>query len=72
MDGVTSMPIALLGYVFLPDLPENCRAWYLTPAEREFGRKRMELEGRKGRQPFTKAKIKQIMSSWHIYLLTLG
>ena len=71
MDGIISLPIALLGYVVLPDLPETSRAWYLTVDERAFGRKRMELEGRKGRRPFTKAKIRKIFSSWHIYLLTL-
>ena len=71
MDGVISLPIALLGYVCLPDLPENTRSWYLTPAERAFGQKRMELEGRKGREPYTRAKVKKIFSSWHIYMLTL-
>ena len=65
------MPIALLGFVFLPDQPEVCRAWYLTEEEKAFGRKRMELEGRKGRQPYTKAKVKRIFKSWHIYMLTL-
>jgi hypothetical protein len=65
------MPIALLGFIFLPDQPEVCRAWYLTEDEKAFGRKRMELEGRKGRQPYTKAKVKRIFKSWHIYMLTL-
>lgn len=32
--------------------------------------KRMEFEGRKPRGPYTKAKLKKIFSSWHIYLLT--
>ncbi|KAK3620101.1 hypothetical protein LTR22_025726 [Elasticomyces elasticus] len=71
IDGVISLPIALSGYFFLPDTPETCRAMYLTPEERDFGRKRMELEGRKGRAPYTRAKITRIFSSWHIYLLTL-
>lgn len=31
----------------------------------------MQLEGRQNRGPFTKAKLKKIFSSWHIYLLTL-
>lgn len=33
--------------------------------------KRMELEGRETRQPYTKAKIKKIFSTWHIYFLTV-
>ena len=71
MDGVISLPIALSGFIVLPDLPETSRAIYLTEAERALGRKRMELEGRKGRQPFTKAKVVRIFKSWHIYVLTL-
>ena len=31
----------------------------------------MKLEGRQNRQPYTKAKFKKILSSWHIYGLTL-
>ena len=69
VDGVISMPIALLGYVILPDLPSTCRAWYFTPEEIAFGQKRMELEGRKGKEPFSKAKFKKIFSSWHLYLV---
>lgn len=63
------MPIALLGFIILPDLPHNCRAFYLTPKERAFGQKRMKLEGRKGKGPFTRAKFKKIFSSWHLYLV---
>lgn len=34
-------------------------------------KKRMELEGRKPRAKYTKAKLKRMLSSWHIYLLAL-
>lgn len=30
VDGIISLPIALAGYVVLPDAPANTRAWYLT------------------------------------------
>lgn len=68
---VISLPIALLGFIFFPDVPEICRAFYLSKEEIELGKKRMELEGRAQREPYTKAKFKKIFSSWHIYLLTL-
>lgn len=68
---VISLPIALLGFLFFPDVPEICRAFYLSKEEIELGKKRMELEGRAQREPYTKAKFKKIFSSWHIYLLTL-
>lgn len=71
VDGIISLPIGLAGYFVLPDMPENTRAFYLNQEERAFARKRMELEGRKGRQPYTKQKFRRILSSWHIYLLAL-
>lgn len=71
IDGVISLPIAISGYFLVPDMPDNSRALYLTPEERAFGKKRMELEGRKGRQPFTKARVFSFFKRWHIWLLTL-
>lgn len=60
VDGVISLPVALLGFIFLPDMPENTRAWYFSAEEKAFAVKRMQLEGRKGRQPYTRAKFKKV------------
>lgn len=30
IDGVISLPVALAGFYFLPDVPEICRARYFT------------------------------------------
>ena len=68
---VVSLPIAVSGFFFLPDVPEITRAWYLTPDEIQLARKRMELEGRAPRAPYTKAKFRRIFTSWHIYALVL-
>jgi MFS transporter, ACS family, pantothenate transporter len=68
---VISLPIAIAGFFFLPDVPEICRAWWLKPAEIALAQKRMDLEGRAKRAPYTKAKFKKIFSSWHIYMLPL-
>lgn len=70
VDGIISLPIAVAGFFFIPDVPETSRAWYLTDQERIFAVKRMTLEGRKPRAPYTKAKVKKILTSWHIYMLT--
>ncbi|MCJ1419397.1 hypothetical protein MMC32_005752 [Xylographa parallela] len=71
MDGVISMPIALAGYYFLPDIPETSRARYLSAEEIAYAQRRMKLEGREKRKPYTKAKFKKILTSWHIYGLSL-
>lgn len=46
MDGVISLPICLLGFFLIPDLPENSRAFYLTEDDRDLAKKRMEEVGR--------------------------
>ncbi|KAI1871597.1 uncharacterized protein JN550_004591 [Neoarthrinium moseri] len=68
---VISLPIAIAGFFFLPDVPEITRAWWLTKDEIALAKKRMELEGRANRGTYTKAKFRNIFTSWHIYALTL-
>lgn len=68
---VISLPIALAGFFVMPDVPEITRAWYFTADEIALAKRRMELEGRANRGPYTRAKVKKIFSSWHIYLLPL-
>lgn len=65
-----SLPIAIAGFFMLPDVPEITEVWYFSPKEREFAKKRMTLEGRAQRAPYTKTKIKKIFKSWHIYFLS--
>ncbi|QKX57135.1 uncharacterized protein TRUGW13939_04243 [Talaromyces rugulosus] len=71
VDGIISLPVAIAGFFVLPDVPEISNPWYLSEKEISLAQKRMELEGRGTRQPFTKSKFKKIFSSWHIYFLTL-
>ncbi|KAF1967407.1 MFS general substrate transporter [Bimuria novae-zelandiae CBS 107.79] len=70
VDGIISLPIAIAGFWFIPDVPEIAKPWYLTEAEVQLAQKRMQLEGREERKPYTKAKFKKIFSSWHIWMLT--
>ncbi|KAI0596729.1 pantothenate transporter liz1 [Biscogniauxia sp. FL1348] len=68
---VISLPIAIAGFFFMPDVPEITRAWWLTKDEVALANKRMQLEGRANRGTYTKAKFHKIFTSWHIYALTL-
>ncbi|KAJ0280159.1 hypothetical protein COL940_006411 [Colletotrichum noveboracense] len=68
---IVSLPIAISGFFFLPDLPEITKAWYFTPDEIVLAQKRMQLEGRAQRAPYTKAKFVKIFSSWHIWTLVI-
>ncbi|KAJ6280460.1 major facilitator superfamily domain-containing protein [Bipolaris maydis] len=69
VDGIISIPIALMGFFFLPDLPEISKPFYLTKEEVKFAQERMQREGRQKRQPYTRAKMWKIFTSWHIYAL---
>ncbi|KJX98360.1 major facilitator superfamily transporter like protein [Zymoseptoria brevis] len=71
MDGIISLPIACAGFFLIPDLPENSRAFYLTPAQVTLGRERMESVGRAPRKHLGWFTWKRIFGSWHVYLLTL-
>jgi len=68
---VISLPISIASFFFMPDVPEITKAWWLTESEIALAKKRMELEGRATRGKYTKAKLKKIFSSWHIYALCL-
>jgi ACS family pantothenate transporter-like MFS transporter len=70
VDTVISLPVAIAGFFLIPDVPEITRAWYFSPEEVALARRRMELEGRANRAPYTRAKFKKIFTSWHLYLLT--
>lgn len=39
VDGIISLPIALAGYMFIPDVPETSRAFYLSKDVRGASRK---------------------------------
>ncbi|KAH8903564.1 MFS general substrate transporter [Coniochaeta sp. PMI_546] len=70
MDGVISFPIALASFYFLPDLPETTGRRIFTEEEIELAQRRMVLAERKSREPFSRRKIKKVLTSWHIYLLS--
>ena len=67
-----ALPVAVAGFFVLPDVPEISRAWFLSREESELARRRMALEGRADRGPYTRAKAWRIGTSWHLYLLSLA
>lgn len=70
IDGIITLPLALAGYIFFPNLPQSGKkTWWTTEEEHLLSIKRMQNIGRAGKQPWTKAKAKGILLSWHTYLL---
>ncbi|TVY84257.1 Pantothenate transporter liz1 [Lachnellula suecica] len=72
IDGILTLPLALLGYLFFPNLPQNGKkTWWTTEEEHKLSIRRMEAVGRVGKEKWTKAKAKRILLSWHTYLLPI-
>ncbi|KAH8810873.1 allantoate permease [Xylogone sp. PMI_703] len=72
IDGIITMPLAVMGYLFFPNLPQGGkRTWWITQEEHILSVKRMQAIGRAGKEAWTKAKVKRILSSWHTYILPL-
>ncbi|KAG6364809.1 hypothetical protein INS49_006413 [Diaporthe citri] len=71
VDGIITIPLALAGFVFFPNMPGGGKTWWITEAENTLSVERMNAVGRAGKQPWTRAKVKKILSSWHTYLLPL-
>ncbi|EPT05462.1 hypothetical protein FOMPIDRAFT_1044797 [Fomitopsis schrenkii] len=70
IDGIITVPIALLGFFIMPD--SNTKPNYLyTQAEVDLANRRMEELCRKPPEKFTKEKIMKFFTSWHLYLFTL-
>ncbi|KAI0715821.1 MFS general substrate transporter [Cerioporus squamosus] len=70
IDGIITVPIALLGFLIMPDLPSNTRPSIIyTQAQIDIGKRRMEAIGRKPPAAFTRKKILGFFTTWHIYTL---
>lgn len=59
-----------IGYIALPDLPTNTRAFWLSEKERSLGLKRMQESGRELGEPITVKGIKRVLSKWHFWVYT--
>lgn len=72
IDAIITLPVALMGFFFLPGLPlQDKRIWWLKPEEQQLAVDRLHTVGRKGREPWSRAKVRRLLSSWHIYVLPL-
>ncbi|RAK89335.1 allantoate permease [Aspergillus costaricaensis CBS 115574] len=72
IDGIITLPLALAGYLFFPNLPQSGKkTWWITNEEHILSVNRMQAIGRAGKEPWSMAKLKRILYSWHTYLLPM-
>ncbi|KIW09916.1 hypothetical protein PV08_11692 [Exophiala spinifera] len=72
IDGIITLPLAAVGYIFFPNLPQDDKkTWWTTKAEHELSVRRMKAVGRAGKVPWTWSKVRRLLRSWHPYILPI-
>ncbi|KAH8666837.1 major facilitator superfamily domain-containing protein [Xylariales sp. PMI_506] len=69
-DGIIGIPICIYGYWAIPDQPTTSKAWWLKPEDRNMAVTRMEKVGRRPMKKLTWAILRDIFTSWPIYLFS--
>jgi ACS family pantothenate transporter-like MFS transporter len=58
IDGIITLPLAVLGFVFFPNLPQDDqKTWWITEDEYDLSKKRMKAVGRAGKTPWVSCPI---------------
>lgn len=68
IDFVVTMPIMIFGFIFFPDTPDTCKAFYFTKEEIELAKLRVKkphVESKFGWSVF-----KRVLGRWHWYLFS--
>ncbi|KAL4899302.1 hypothetical protein BDW74DRAFT_183835 [Aspergillus multicolor] len=63
---VMTLPVALFGWFFIPDLPAHRTAWYLNAEEKDRAATRL---GSPAKQSWDLTVFKRVLWSWQFYLL---
>ncbi|KAJ7243446.1 major facilitator superfamily domain-containing protein [Mycena rebaudengoi] len=72
IDAIVTIPIAILGFVFLPDLPWAAKpSLLLSEQDIALARARMKAIGRKESESWSKAKVRRILTNWHLWILPI-
>ncbi|KAK9316060.1 major facilitator superfamily domain-containing protein [Lipomyces starkeyi] len=67
IDGIISIPIAVLGFYCIPDFPTTTRAHWLNSEQRAYGIQRMAAIGRKPPRKLTVRRFVNLFKTWRPY-----
>ncbi|WWC98827.1 hypothetical protein V866_005720 [Kwoniella sp. B9012] len=69
VDGCISLPVSLVAFLFIPDLPFSMtKSWLFSPEEIALAKARKPLESYQKSQPLTWRAWREILTSWEIYV----
>lgn len=71
-DFILAVPVALYGFVFYPDTPQNTTAFYLTAWEKGRARQRIDEEGRAPTGRLNISVFQRVFLSWQLYAFSLA
>ncbi|WVQ82939.1 hypothetical protein IAT38_005075 [Cryptococcus sp. DSM 104549] len=70
VDAIITLPLALAGFLFFPPSPlQDKKTWWLKSDEFTLAQTRLIKIGRAGKKPWTRSKVKSLLTSWHTYFL---
>jgi hypothetical protein len=72
IDGIISLPIALMGFFIFPGMPTSAKPWWLTEKQHEIGQRRMREVGVEAPKKISVRMLKRIFCHWHWYVGVLA
>jgi MFS family permease len=66
-----TIPIAMIGFVFLPGTPDSPSTRFLTQDEVDLARARLAADRKQPRRPFTLPLLRRVLTGWHFWLLVI-
>ncbi|KAK9465556.1 major facilitator superfamily domain-containing protein [Lipomyces arxii] len=67
VDGCISLPVALVGFVCIPDFPTTTRAIYFTERDKHYAIRRMTEVGKAGTKKMTVKRFLRIFTGWRFW-----
>ncbi|CAH0055762.1 unnamed protein product [Clonostachys solani] len=68
---VITIPIAFVGFIFFPDVPERTTTRWLTDEEKELARTRIKADGFQKRIGLNRSIWKRLFKNWRMYAFVL-
>ncbi|KAH8690933.1 major facilitator superfamily domain-containing protein [Talaromyces proteolyticus] len=70
IDGIVTVPVAVFGFVFFPDLPESTKAFYLNAHERELAVSRLPPKNPNGHN-IGFSLVKRVLFTFNFWIFTM-
>lgn len=68
IDGIITIPIAIVGFVVFPGVPDSPKAWYFKDKEIALAKQRMVKAKVKRAGRLSLDVFKRTLSRWHFYV----